>query len=89
MIKLFKVIGVLEGLSLLFLLFIAMPLKYKFGMPIYVEIIGSIHGFLFIAYIGLVLYFFVNKEWNFRKSILASVASIIPFGTFYFEKKIL
>lgn len=89
MIKLFKVVGVLEGLSLLFLLFLAVPLKYGLDLPIFVQVIGLIHGFLFVAYIALVIYFFIMKEWGFKKSLLASIASIIPFGTFYFEKKIL
>lgn len=89
MIKLFKVIAVLEGFSLLLLLFIAMPLKYEFNLPIFVEIIGLIHGFLFIGYISIVIYFFIIKEWDIKKSFLACIASIIPFGTFYFEKKLL
>ncbi len=89
MIKLFKVIGVLEGLSLIFLLFVAMPLKYNFDKPIFVEITGLIHGFLFLGYISFVLYFFIIKEWGIKKSFFALLASIIPFGTFYFEKKIL
>jgi len=87
MIKIFKIIGVLEGLSLLLLLFVAMPLKYMLDLPLYVKYVGLVHGFLFIFYIFLVIYFFIIKDWKFKKCFFACIASIIPFGTFYFEKK--
>jgi integral membrane protein len=89
MIKIFKVVALLEGLSLLILIFIAMPLKYIFELPLYVKFIGMAHGFLFISYMTLVIYFFIEKSWGFKKCVFASLASIIPFGTFYFEKKLL
>ena len=51
MIKLFRGISLLEALSLFALLFIAMPLKYVWGNPEYVRVIGMAHGLLFVAYI--------------------------------------
>ena len=46
MIRLFKIVGWFEGVSLLLLLFVAMPLKYQWGMPEYVSWVGRAHGFL-------------------------------------------
>jgi len=82
-----RVIAFLEGVSFLVLLGIAMPLKYFASNPEPVRIVGMAHGILFIAYVFLLIQtkFFYN--WTMKKSILAFVASLIPFGTFYADKK--
>ncbi len=87
--KLFKTIALLEGISLLLLLFFAMPMKYIFDLPIYVRIVGMAHGLLFIAYIALAIMSKVEEKWEIKKFAIICVASIIPFGTFYVEKKYL
>ncbi len=89
MIKLFRSISFLEGVSLLILLFIAMPLKYIWQNPIYVKVVGMAHGILFIAY---VLFSFLIKsklKWNLKILGIVLFASVIPFGTFYIDKKYL
>jgi integral membrane protein len=89
MIKFFKIIALLEGLSLLTLLFFAMPMKYAFDQPIYVRIIGMAHGLLFISYIIMAIMLKFEENWNAKKSAIICFASVIPFGTFYIEKKYL
>ena len=89
MLKLFKIIAFLEGASLLLLLFFAMPMKYYFQEPIYVRIIGMAHGILFVAYIILALMSKIEFSWSFKKFSIICIASILPFGTFYVEKKYL
>ena len=69
----------------LLLLFIAMPLKYLAGQPEMVRSTGMAHGILFTAYIPLVLYVMVERDWPIKKAALAMFASIIPFGTFWAE----
>jgi len=82
-----RVIAILEGWSFLILLGIAMPLKYMAGLPEPVRVIGMAHGVLFIAYILLVIQVKLQHRWPVRKAFLAMFASVIPFGTFYVEKK--
>lgn len=89
MLKLFKVIALLEGVSLLLLLFFAMPMKYIFDQPIYVKFIGMAHGLLFIVYIVMAIMMKIEQNWNLKKMAVICLASIIPFGTFYVEKKYL
>jgi integral membrane protein len=43
--------GLLEGMSLLALLLVAMPLKYAFAYPQAVRLTGSIHGLLFLWFL--------------------------------------
>jgi integral membrane protein len=75
-----------EGTSFLILLFIAMPMKYFMGMPMAVRIVGSIHGLLFLLYVGQLARLRTKHHWDNRFCIQAFVASILPFGTFLFDK---
>jgi integral membrane protein len=79
-------IALSEGTSFLILLFIAMPMKYMMGMPLAVRIVGSIHGFLFLLYIARLAILRSKYQWDNRFSLQAFIASILPFGTFLFDK---
>lgn len=83
-----RVVAFLEGMSFLILLGIAMPLKYFAANPEPVRIIGMAHGVLFVAYVFLVLQAMFVYKWKISKGILAFIASLIPFGTFYADKKL-
>jgi integral membrane protein len=85
----FRIIGFLEGISFLILLGIAMPLKYIFDFPIAVTIVGSIHGGLFTLYVLAVLYMMIAIRWRFSHAFLAMVASVIPFGPFILDARLL
>lgn len=82
-----RIVAILEGWSLIILLAIAMPLKYLAGRPEAVQVIGMIHGLLFIAYTVLVVQIKFVLRWTAVKTLLALFASVIPFGTFYVERK--
>lgn len=89
MLRFFKIIAFLEGISLLLLFFFAMPLKYIFENPSYIRPIGMTHGLLFIGYIIMAIMLKYEQNWTGKKFRIVAVASIIPFGTFYVEKKYL
>ncbi|MAB84092.1 MAG: hypothetical protein CMJ24_11770 [Phycisphaerae bacterium] len=81
-----RIISLVEGISFLVLLGIAMPLKYAWGMPWAVSVIGMIHGVLFLLFcIALVNACFFAK-WNLKPPFLIFLASIIPFAPFWVEK---
>ncbi len=87
MTRFFKIIATLEGVSLLVLLFIAMPLKYIWDMPEAVRMVGMAHGLLFIGYIILAIMLKIEDNWPWKKFLIICAASVIPFGTFYIENK--
>jgi integral membrane protein len=87
-IKLLRKVGMMEGVSLLILLFIAMPLKYIWQQPETVKIVGWIHGGLFILFITLVLRVYAQRDWPFKKLVWAFLAAFLPFGTFVFDKQL-
>jgi integral membrane protein len=89
MLDFFKKTALLEGISLIALLFLAMPMKYIFNQEIYVQTIGMAHGILFIVYILLAVILKFSLNWSYKLVAIIILASIIPFGTFYVDKKYL
>lgn len=84
----FRVMGFLEGSSLLLLLFIAMPLKYFFELPEAVSVVGAIHGGLFTIYCFVIVYATFAVKWPLRFTIGAVVVAFIPFGNFILDRRL-
>ena len=84
----FRLVGVLEGISYLLLLGIAMPLKYWADKPDAVKYVGWAHGVLFVAFCALLVQVWIQYKWSFLKATGAFIASLLPFGTFYLDKKL-
>tara|TARA_B100000768_G_scaffold48644_1_gene47461 strand:+ start:298 stop:573 length:276 start_codon:yes stop_codon:yes gene_type:complete len=87
--NLFRFISFLEGISFLLLVFIAVPIKYFEGNEFYVKLLGMPHGILFILYIVLLVFIQKQMKWDIKTIGIVAIASIIPFGTFYVDKKYL
>ena len=84
-----RLTGILEGLSFIILLAIAMPLKYLAGKPGMVSIVGMAHGLLFVLYIFFTVVAKFQYPWSWKKMFALWIASVIPFGTFYVDYKFL
>ena len=59
-IQTLRIIGLLEGISFLLLLFIAMPMKYMLDNPVLVKYVGMGHGVLFMLFL-IVLFMVCEK----------------------------
>lgn len=88
LLQLFRIVAVLEGIS--YLLFaITMPLKYGYDIPEPNRYVGMAHGGLFVLYCVVGLASAVRYRWTVVFSVMAFLASLVPFGTFYLEAKYL
>ena len=83
-----RLVGMAEGISLLVLLGIAMPLKYLAGLPEMVKIIGWAHGVLFVLFVVMVIFTYHEKNWPLKKVAFAFIAAFLPFGTFVFDAQL-
>ena len=84
----FRLIAVIEGISYLLLLGIAMPLKYFAGIPAAVKYMGWAHGVLFVIFCVYLVKVWVQYKWTFWKTTWAFIASLLPFGTFILDKQL-
>jgi integral membrane protein len=81
-----RFIGIAEGLSYLALLLIAMPLKYFAGLPLAVQIVGSLHGGLFVLFLLSVAEVTIRRPWwspLFWGA--AMLAALVPLGPLVFD----
>ncbi|MFD0586502.1 MFS transporter [Paenibacillus sp. GCM10027627] len=84
-ISILRVTGFLDGLSLLVLLGIAMPLKYIWGFDKAVAITGAIHGGIFIMYALAIFYAAIRVKWNLLWPMAAFAAAFVPLGNFVLD----
>ncbi len=84
----FRTVAIAEGISFLILLGIAMPLKYFADSPMAVKITGYIHGFLFIGFVMLAWSSKIKLGKGMGWFAKAFIASLLPFGTFVFDRKL-
>ena len=87
MIKAFRIMTLLEGFSLLVLLFLAMPLKYIWNLPQMVQVVGMAHGILFLGFVMMAMMVFYELKWSLKTFGIVMFASFIPFGAIYIDKK--
>jgi integral membrane protein len=83
-----RVVALLEGVSFVLLLFVAMPLKYLAQMPLAVRLAGGVHGVLFLLFVLALLRAAIVARWSLGRSASAFVSSLIPFGTFVFDRSL-
>jgi integral membrane protein len=91
MLKSFKIIAILEGISYL-VLFVNMLLIKPSNIELYKSLlypIGMTHGLLFIGYVLMTIFLKKSQGWGLKTSVIVLGASLLPFATFYVEKKYL
>ncbi|WP_416243416.1 DUF3817 domain-containing protein [Azospira sp. APE16] len=77
-----RLAALIEGITLLSLLFIAVPLKHLMGMPATVSIVGPIHGLAFVFYLWTVVNTAVSEDWSKGQIALSVAMALLPFGAF-------
>ncbi|QNE19866.1 DUF3817 domain-containing protein [Kribbella qitaiheensis] len=83
----YRVIAYIVGVMLLVLLFVAMPLKYLGDNPSAMNVVGPLHGFLYMVYLLATFDLFRRVRWSFPRLVLIALAGTIPFLSFYAERK--
>lgn len=85
-----RLFAFLEGISLLILILLAVPLKYLYDDPQFVKILGPVHGALFLLFVFNTLRVGIEQHWKFGQTTWkVLLACFIPFGTFYIDYTLL
>lgn len=80
-------IALMEGVSFLVLLGIAMPMKYLAGMPMAVKIVGWAHGLLFVLFCAALWQTLNVTNWPLKRAALVFLAALLPFGPFVIDRR--
>ncbi len=84
----FRVMAYVVGVWLVVLVLIAMPLKYLADSPALVEIVGPVHGFLYMAYLVTAVDLAFRAHWSAVRTVLVMLAGTVPFLSFVAERKV-
>ena len=88
MFKALRVIGLIEGISVLVLFFVAMPLKYIWAMPLAVKYAGWSHGLLFMTFVGAIIIAAGLNLLQPMRAFLIVILANIPFGFIFADRMI-
>ena len=83
-----RLLAFLEGVSLILLVGVAVPLKHVFDIPLVVRVVGPLHGLAFLAYVVSVVDALGTRSLRGRQAGLALLAAMIPGGSFLFARSI-
>jgi integral membrane protein len=83
-----RLASILDGISYLILLGIAMPLKYLADMPLAVRLVGSLHGFLFLTLCACLLEVLMRKRLSVGWCVIVFVCALFPFAPFFLDRKL-
>lgn len=83
----YRVIAWVVGVWLL-LLVAGMVLKYGFDDPSVVEIVGPIHGFLYMGYLAAGVWLGQRLRWPLGRLVLVLLAGTVPFLSFVAERSV-
>ncbi len=81
--------GFLEGISLIVLVFIAVPMKYWYNDASLTKMMGPIHGALFLLFLLNTFSAGIEQKWKAKTTGMILASCFIPFGTFYVDRKFL
>ena len=79
-ISLLRTVALIEAVSFLILLGVAMPLKYAAGMPMAVKVVGWVHGLLFIIFVVALVRTVRAARWPIGRAGMVFVGALLPFG---------
>lgn len=88
MLNTFRVLSLIEGVSLISLFCIAMPAKYYFGLFDVVWPVGMTHGMLWMALVMFSLPVSHKQGWSVFFWMMVLLASVIPFACFFLDSKL-
>jgi integral membrane protein len=83
-----RLIGWLEGLSFVGLVFIAMPMKYLLDEPGAVRVLGMAHGLLWVGFLAVLADTMSKEGWTLKRAAVPFVAALLPFGPFIIDRKL-
>jgi len=84
----YKVMAYIVGVGLLILVFVGVPLQYAATVPQVAEIVGPIHGFLYIVYLVAALDLARRARFTLLQMAAMVGAGFVPFLAFVIEHRV-
>jgi integral membrane protein len=86
--RLFVPVSLAEGVSFLVLLLVAVPLQVFGHHQTPVQIFGMLHGLLFVAYVMVAVWGYLQRKWSTRHLLWVLLMAVLPTGAFFAERAV-
>lgn len=83
-----RLVSLVEAVSYLLLLGVAMPLKYIWSEPLAVRVLGMAHGVLFLVLVWLLARAHFEARWPVRRTLLVFAAALVPLWPFFLDRRL-
>ncbi len=84
----YRVMAYAVGVGLLVLVLVGMPLQFAAGHPQVVQVVGPLHGFLYIVYLVAAADLTRRGRWPMSQLVWVILAGLVPFLAFVVERRI-
>jgi integral membrane protein len=84
----YRIMAYIVGVGLLILVFIGVPLQYAAGEPAVAQIVGPIHGFLYIVYLLAAVDLARRARFTLWQMAAMIGAGFVPFVAFFIEHRV-
>lgn len=84
----YRIMAFIVGTALIILVFIGVPLRYGAGIPQLAEVLGVLHGFLYIVYLVAALDLAARARFSILQMAAMIGAGFIPFLAFVVEHRV-
>jgi integral membrane protein len=86
--KPYRILAYVVGVVLVVLVLVAVPLKYAADVPQLVQLVGPVHGVLYIVYLLATFNLATKAKFSWRRTVLVMLAGTIPFVSFVAERSV-
>jgi integral membrane protein len=84
----YRVMAYVVGIGLIVLVFVGVPLQYGAGIPQLAQIVGPIHGAMYILYLAIAVDLARRGQLMTRQLAMIVLAGFVPFVAFVVERKV-
>jgi integral membrane protein len=84
----YRVMADVVGVALLVLVFVGMPLEYGAGTSTLVQVLGPIHGLLYVVYLLAAIDLSRRAQLRWPWMLAMAAAGLVPFVAFIVERRV-
>jgi integral membrane protein len=84
----YRFMAYVVGTGLLILVFVGVPLQYGAGLPQLAQVVGIVHGAMYIVYLMAAVDLSRRGGLNLRQLAMMVLAGFVPFVAFVVERKV-
>jgi integral membrane protein len=84
----YRVMAFVVGVGLILLVFVGLPLQFLAHEKLGVEIVGTIHGYLYLLYLVMAADLARRAHWRIGRILAVVSAGFVPFLAFVVEHRV-